>query len=299
MGAIDSKSVLDVSFNPQSGYPLPIEICHFSEIKQRGKKSHLRAVQRLDFYLLLGITQGNCLHNLDFVLHKCNPGDWLLVTPGQVLQFDLESEWDAWLVMFRPEVLLPKMANRVTFELSNMVQLDDVEQRMSLSSSEHATATDLVSQMEHDAKRGNKETLTLLQLQLQTLLIRLTNSRSASVPDLPASASALERVERFKLAVERHYKTSHQSKSYAKQLGYAEKTLSRATIEVLGISPKQYLSNRLILEAKRMLAHTADQISLIGDELGFDEITNFVKFFKRQTGLTPREFRQQYRVASK
>ncbi|BCN26783.1 transcriptional regulator [Vibrio alfacsensis] len=298
MRGINAKAVLDVTFNPQPDYLLPIEICHFSDIKQRGKKSHLRSVQRLDFYLLLGVTQGKCTHNLDFVLHQCCPGDWLLVTPSQVQQFDLESKWDAWIIMFRPEVLLPKLASKVIPDLSNMVQLDDLGERVSLAADEHAVCVALVAQMENDASQGNKETLALLQLQLQTLLVRLSNSRSVSLPDLPVSASAIERVDRFKLAVERNYKMSHQSKIYAQQLGYTDKTLSRATAEVLGISPKQYLSNRLALEAKRMLAHTAEQITRIGDELGFDETTNFVKFFKRHTGLTPREFRQQYRGGS-
>jgi AraC-like DNA-binding protein len=47
------------------------------------------------------------------------------------------------------------------------------------------------------------------------------------------------------------------------------------------------------LEAKRLLAYTTLPIALIGDRLGFDDPTNFVKFFKREAGCTPGEFRRR------
>lgn len=72
----------------------------------------------------------------------------------------------------------------------------------------------------------------------------------------------------------------------------SEKTLSRVCLNLNGLPAKTLINQRLILEAKRLLAHTSMSVQAIGLELGFDESTNFVKFFRRETGTTPLAFRQ-------
>lgn len=54
------------------------------------------------------------------------------------------------------------------------------------------------------------------------------------------------------------------------------------------------IDDRVMLEAKRLLAHTQDTIKEIGYTLGYDEPTNFIKYFKKHNGQTPVEFREQF-----
>jgi len=53
------------------------------------------------------------------------------------------------------------------------------------------------------------------------------------------------------------------------------------------------LHQRLLLEAKRELVYTSMTISQISDQLGFSEPAYFSRFFKRMTGRSLKEFRQQ------
>ncbi|MDB6106331.1 MAG: helix-turn-helix domain protein [Gammaproteobacteria bacterium] len=55
------------------------------------------------------------------------------------------------------------------------------------------------------------------------------------------------------------------------------------------------IDRRVVLEAQRLLVHSGATSSAIGEELGFSESTNFVKFFKRQVGMTPEAFRRIHR----
>ena len=82
---------------------------------------------------------------------------------------------------------------------------------------------------------------------------------------------------------------------YAARLGCSEKSLTRAALQVTDRSAKTVITERLVLEAKRLLAHTLLPVATIGDQLGFAEATNFVKFFRRETGLTPGAFRADQR----
>jgi AraC-like DNA-binding protein len=64
-------------------------------------------------------------------------------------------------------------------------------------------------------------------------------------------------------------------------------------MEVAGVRAKALITLRINLEAKRLLAHTGLSIALIGERLGFEDPTNFVKFFKREVGCAPGEFRRR------
>jgi AraC-like DNA-binding protein len=79
---------------------------------------------------------------------------------------------------------------------------------------------------------------------------------------------------------------------YADQLGYTEKSLARAVAAAAGTTAKAFIAARINLEAKRLLVHTDQPIATLAEKLGFDEATNFSKFFKREVGCTPAEFRK-------
>lgn len=63
------------------------------------------------------------------------------------------------------------------------------------------------------------------------------------------------------------------------------------------MSAEEFIDARVVLEAKRLLAHGEDPVARIADRLGFDDASNFVKYFALRAGTTPAAFRHRYRVA--
>jgi AraC-like DNA-binding protein len=98
--------------------------------------------------------------------------------------------------------------------------------------------------------------------------------------------------KRFQLRLETDFAKAHKVQHYALALGMGEKNLSRVCLATMGVSAKACINQRLVLEAKRLLAHTKRPVQAIGHALGFEDATNFVKFFRKETGLTPGGFRQ-------
>ena len=78
---------------------------------------------------------------------------------------------------------------------------------------------------------------------------------------------------------------------YAGALGMSDKTLSRVYLAAAGVPAKTVINQCLVLEAKRLLAHTSTAVQTIGRKLSFDEATNFVKFFRKETEMPPLVFR--------
>ena len=79
--------------------------------------------------------------------------------------------------------------------------------------------------------------------------------------------------------------------AYADQLGLSIGQLSRICREVLGQSSLHVLNDRLIQEAQRGLVYTGLSIKQLADELGFVDDAYFSRFFRKHTGLSPRDYR--------
>jgi AraC-like DNA-binding protein len=130
-----------------------------------------------------------------------------------------------------------------------------------------------------------------LRLQLASSLLRLSLWGARDPAKLQAGAVPRSNFRRFRDKLEADFATQHQVQHYAQALGIGERSLSRLCLAVQGLSAKACVAQRLTLEAKRLLAHTTLSAQAIGGELGFDEATNFAKFFRKHTGMTPLAFR--------
>lgn len=100
-----------------------------------------------------------------------------------------------------------------------------------------------------------------------------------------------QQIERFRALVDRHFKERLPLAEYAGQLGITPGQLSRLCREVLGMSGLDVINARIVHEAQRDLVYTSSSIKQLADALGFVDEAYFGRFFRKQTGLTPREFR--------
>lgn len=286
-----------VGYRPPASYPLDLEVVSVSELWQRVAKDHLRLAHRIEFHMLICVTRGACTHTIDFTPIPCRPGSLLTLRPAQAQQFDRSPDWDGWLVIFRPEFLLPLQAAAALADLQTVASLEALPEHLELGEEETQAVAGGIVQMHEDARlQGPSAQLhALLRHQLYALLLRLHLVHRRQERQGSAVASNLQRFKRFKMLLEKNFAGQHQVSGYASLLGCSAKSLSRATLEVAGVTAKAYIASRVNLEAKRLLAHTALPITLVADRVGFDEPTNFVKFFKREVGCSPGEFRRRHR----
>jgi AraC-like DNA-binding protein len=101
----------------------------------------------------------------------------------------------------------------------------------------------------------------------------------------------------FRAAIESDLTRSRNVRDYVIGLGYSERTVSRACQAATGLTAKALLDERLMLEARRLLAHSDRAVASISFGLGFSEPTNFTKFFERVVGSSPAGFRSELQDA--
>ncbi len=140
----------------------------------------------------------------------------------------------------------------------------------------------------HDTIQGE-----MLRMLLKRLIIKLTRLAKEQYLDPELTENDLNLVRRFNLLVETHYRKFHAVSDYANLLNKSPKTLSNLFSIYNQKSPLQIIHERIALEGKRLLLYTDKSAKEIAYELGFDEVPHFSRFFKKQVGLPPSEFKEQ------
>jgi AraC-like DNA-binding protein len=297
------RPVTPVAYQAPSDYALDVELYPAAELRRRVGDADARGLERIDFHCLIYLTAGRYAHVVDFETEAMTPGSLLFLQPGQVHRFGDLSGCDGWLLVFKAE-LLPTRAESLahpgadkSVDELEMGQLGDLPRsHLRLATATRRAVTEALERMADDARRPASRALNLLlRSQVQSLLLRLWLDAAASEADDRIEPVVLRRYRRFRAAVERDLMRWHGVATYAARLGCSEKSLTRAAIEVTDRTAKAVITDRLVLEAKRQLAHTLLPVAVIGDQLGFAEATNFVKFFRREAGLTPGAFRAKQR----
>ena len=98
-------------------------------------------------------------------------------------------------------------------------------------------------------------------------------------------------VFKFKNLVNNLFITSKQVSDYAGKLFVSSHTLNKIVKDLTGKTAKEIINEKVILESKRMLLYTSNDIAQIAFNIGFDEPTHFIRFFKTHTLQTPKEYR--------
>jgi AraC-like DNA-binding protein len=295
--------VTPVGYQAPADYALDVELYPLAELRRRVGDADARGLERIDFHCLIYLTVGRYAHVVDFETEAMTPGSLLFLQPGQVHRFGNLSGCAGWLLVFKAE-LLPTRAESPTHAAADKA-VDELElgrlgdlprSHLQLAAATRRAVTEALERMADDARRPASRALNLLlRSQVQSLLMRLWLDAAASEADDRIEPVVLRRYRRFRAAVERDFMRWHGVAAYAARLGCSEKSLTRASLEVSNRTAKAVIADRLVLEAKRLLAHTLLPVAVIGDQLGFGEATNFVKFFRRETGLTPGAFRAEQR----
>jgi len=292
--AASPKTITPVGFNPPKDSHLAVEVMSIADLRQKAPAEHFEKLQRADFYRLIGVLKGQTHPMVDFRTLVAQAGDWLLVRPGQVFRYDFSRPWEGCLMVFRPDTLAGAGNSRLAQKMDFLRRVEDLQSLHSLPSDSHDWMVRTMQQMQGDAALAVDVAVRneLLHLQLATTLLRLSVWQSPAAAVGRAELTWQQGFRRFRALLESDFTRQHSVQYYANALGMRDKTLSRACLAAAGASAKALIHQRLALEAKRLLAHTSAAVQVIAQDLGFDESTNFVKFFRKETGMTPLAFRK-------
>jgi AraC family transcriptional activator of pobA len=136
------------------------------------------------------------------------------------------------------------------------------------------------------------EMLHILLKRLIIIVTRLGREQYVNKNELPGDK--LDTIRKYNYLVEKNFRKQHQVKFYAEQMNKSPKTLSNLFALYNDKSPLIVIQERVVQEAKRLLFYTGKTAKEIAFYLGFEDASHFGKFFKKQTGQSPSDFKHRY-----
>ncbi|MDQ0363611.1 helix-turn-helix domain-containing protein [Catenuloplanes indicus] len=267
-----------------------MEVLTLQRLRSRVAHDLLATPRRPTFHHLLTVNRGTLRHTVDFTAYALAPGTWLWVRPGQVQQWSRLDDVDGTLVLFQPAFLDP--------DTGTAARLDDPHAPVLLESGgdEQRRLADAAGHLARVCADPGSLPLEVHQAVLRHLLAVLV-LRLAHLGAAPGSLAPdpNDTFLRLRDAVERDFTRTRRLEDYARTLGYSARTLSRAAQTAAGVNAKEFIDRRVILEARRLLAHSDHTAAQIAARLGFTSATNFSKYFHQRTGTTPIAFRAAVR----
>jgi AraC-like DNA-binding protein len=166
---------------------------------------------------------------------------------------------------------------------------------ITLNNSEQQSLNTLINVLteEFDIMDGNQE--EMLRILLKRFIIKCTRlaRQQLIIGELPESR--IDIIRQFNVLVEEHFKERKQISDYAALMNRSPKTITNVFSRHSTKTPLQVIHDRIILEARRLLIYTECSAKEIAYQLGFDDPSQFSRFFKNNTRFSIQEFREKYR----
>lgn len=283
----------DIKFLKQNRVEIEFETFKLSHLYARRDHldNRLDRDHRIQFYLLLLITKGTGIHRVDFQPYPYDEGSVIFISKEQVHAFDTRSRSDGIVILFTEQFLNKHVIHSDILFLHRLFNYH-LHTPVIHNQKEAGENLSLIFNQIHDEyhSTSNYAKEELLSALLKILLIKAERIKKPVISKDGASGW-VDLFIRFKNLVSENHTQTRNAKDYAAKLNISYKHLNETSKAATGNTPKQFIDNYLILEIKRQLAISNLSIKELTYHFGFDEPTNFLKFFKKHAAQTPAQFR--------
>lgn len=222
---------------------------------------------------------------------------FFIVLPDQILQFeefsdDLKANFVIMSDRFANKLIALNIRDKLP--LSRSVQANPW---IPLSASELDSMLTFYKILKVTVRRKENEHREEIVLLLTQAFFLGVSHQFHKLPETTSKSKKELLTEKFIQYAEQHYKTERSMQFYADKLALTPKYLSKIIKENTKLTANEWINNYVVLEAKALLVSTDMTIQQISNELNFPSQSFFGKYFKRQTGVSPREYREKNRTA--
>ncbi|MGV8091856.1 MAG: helix-turn-helix transcriptional regulator [Mangrovibacterium sp.] len=245
----------------------------------------------LTYYDITLVTGGKGFFNIDHDKYPIQEGIVLFSSPGQIRHWDFELLPTGYVLIFEEE-FLSCFLNDSQF-ISNLKYFNTLSNQpeLELAGPDTRYLIKLMEDIEQEVRTFNENDKQILRAQLYQTLVWLNRKYITIYPD-NGKNDFNRYIRQYTELVNREFIHHHAVSYYARALSVTEGHLNDLCKSHLGINAKQYIQNRIITEAKRLLLYSDLQVCEIALHLNFEDVSYFVRKFRQVTGMTPLSFRK-------
>ncbi len=247
---------------------------------------------RHNYYEIFILFKGGGTHEIDFIIYPLENNCIHYVSPGQVHQVKRELDTFGYVILFsRDFYSIVAEKKDLLFDLP-FLNNNGAKPVFNISEEEMSVIKPILKTMEEESKSNLIHNHEIIRSYLNVILLQSNRFYTNQNPEINNSNSDTL-YNRFRILLEKKFSKLHKVKEFAEELGTSEKTLNEHCKKITGKTASEHIYNRIILEAKRLLKHSDQSTKEIAFFLNFHDPAHFNKFFRKQTGKSPGDFRTE------
>ncbi len=282
-----------VSYHNRNREDSPFEIVTLQGFFNTRPRELLERAFRLDFWSLMYITEGEGVHSIDFIEYPYRAGDLIVISKNQVQAHHVNHTVRGYVININEPFFIER-GNSRDMDILSFFEATYGQPLLHVDISKGTTSRELIDLIYSEYRRDDNSTDDLIRAMFASFTYSMRKENRESLRTF--SAATYEHYHTYRELVELNYTKLKAVIDYESLMGLSKKSINAACRECAGISAKELIINRIILEVKRLLVQGKLKNYEISDALGFDEPANLAGFFKRYTGVSMRVFRQSMKM---
>lgn len=248
-------------------------------------------MHRHDFYFILAIKKGSGVHEIDFERFDIEDYSIFFLRPGQVHQLELKAGCSGFLVEFDTTFYHPQ--DNVSVQRLKKATNKNIC-RFEAARFEKLLST--LGNIHEEFSKKEEGYIEAIKANLELFFIEyIRQSKNVKKVNEAVNDYTQERFEELKGLLDANITEVKNVSEYAEMLAMSVYQLNSITKTVVGKTASELIDEHIVLEAKRYLLGTANQVKDIAFHLGYEDVSYFIRYFKKRTGITPEVFRQKFK----
>lgn len=273
----------------------PFEIVRLDEIGFDDEEQ-MGQPHRHNYYEIFLFYKGGGVHRIDFNTYPIESNAIHFISPGQVHYIKRTAGCHGYVITFPQELFSLHDQQNMLNQLSYYHNYREPT-LFTCSEKEIEGIKIWISKLVAEFSIPENKSEDLIRACLTVILLecnRMFTHYSGKEQEFKLNTGG-NLILQFRQLLDIHYISMQQVQQYADLLGVTAGHLNDTIKKITGFTTSNHIHERLLLEAKRKLANTDLSAKEIAFDLNFEDPAYFGRFFRKYTGLSPVQFREQIR----
>ncbi len=262
------------------------------EVFDANRHFSVKYPHRHDFFEVLYLLKGSGYHVIDSNKYEIKPPCVFFMSPGQAHKLELSNDIEGYIFIFTADFYLLNRSNQnslIEFPFFYTIHQDNPPLPLE-NENDIRFLESLFRQSIAETRQTGDYTLEMLRSILD-LILTTCGARYRVTANMLNKGKGQILVKRFFHLLEENHQKNLSLSDYSGMIGVTPNHLTQTVKLLTGKTSSQIIKAKQLMEIKRLLVHTNLSVSEIANQLNFEDQSYFTKFFKRETGLTPLQYR--------
>lgn len=244
---------------------------------------------RLTVFNFIFLTKGKSIRSKGLNRYEFGENTFFFLPAYEITTHEaIDRDYEGFYCDFSLELLTQKIPQKELLEEFPFLEFNSFP-LVNISESSKNQVLNVLERLLKEYKEDTNCRLDVLRAYLIALFTEIKPFVEKSIPVATNAPSII--TEQYKKALSKYIYEKNKISDYAELLAISPNHLNKCVKKTIGKSAHDLLNEMLLLEAKVLLKQTNLNVTEIAYKIGKNEVSDFARFFKSQTGMRPSEYR--------